>query len=63
MKTKLASDTVYSKNFDGIPASDENTRGVKVNKKPMNFFLAAWRSLLAAKAEDANVKDLGRPYC
>lgn len=43
-------DTIYSKNFDGIPARYMLTPTSKrLNKKPMNFFMAAWQATLAAR--------------
>lgn len=42
-------DTIYSKNFDGIPARYMLTpTSRRLNKKPMNFFTAAWRAMLIA---------------
>lgn len=42
-------ETVYSSNFDGIPARVMSTKmGVKVMKKPMNFFLASIEAMKAA---------------
>lgn len=43
-------DTVYSANFDGIPARYMKTpTAVKLTKKPMNFFVTAIRARHAAK--------------
>lgn len=43
-------ETVYSPNFDGIPARYMKTpTAVKLTKKPMNFFLTAIRATQAAK--------------
>lgn len=43
-------DTVYSKNFDGIPARYmKTTNSVKRTRKPMPFLLAAWEATKAAK--------------
>lgn len=43
-------DTVYSKNFDGIPARYMKTpTSVKLTKKPMNFIMTALRATQAAK--------------
>ena len=43
-------DTVYSKNFDGIPARYMKTaNSVRRTKKPMPFVLAAWEATKAAK--------------
>ncbi len=42
--------TVYSKNFDGIPARYLKTpNAVKLTRKPMNFFVTAIRATQAAK--------------
>lgn len=43
-------DTIYSKNFDGIPARVMRTpRAIKATRKPMNFFVASWQATKAAK--------------
>lgn len=43
-------DTIYSSNFDGIPARVMNTpTGIKVMKKPMNFIMASIEATKAAK--------------
>jgi len=43
-------DTIYSSNFDGIPARVMNTpTGIKVMKKPMNFVMASIEATKAAK--------------
>jgi enoyl-[acyl-carrier protein] reductase II len=42
-------DTIYSPNFDGLPARYMKTPTAdKLTKKPMNFFVAAWQALFAA---------------
>lgn len=42
--------TIYSSNFDGLPARYMHTpTAVKLTKKPMNFFVAAWQAMLAAR--------------
>lgn len=42
--------TIYSKNFDGLPARYMQTpTALKLTKKPMNFFVAAWQAMLAAR--------------
>lgn len=44
-------DTIYSPNFDGLPARYMKTpTAEKLTRKPMNFFLAAWQALFAALA-------------
>lgn len=44
-------DTVYSPNFDGLPARYMKTpTAVKLTRKPMGFLPAAWHALLAARA-------------
>lgn len=43
-------DTVYSKNFDGIPARYMKTpNAIKLTRKPMNFFITAIKATQAAK--------------
>jgi len=43
-------DTIYSKNFDGIPARVMRTpRSIKATRRPMNFFVASWQATKAAK--------------
>jgi len=43
-------DTVYSKNFDGIPARYMKTKtAVKLTKKPMNFPMTSIKAMQAAK--------------
>jgi enoyl-[acyl-carrier protein] reductase II len=43
-------DTIYSKNFDGIPARVMRTpRSIKATRKPMNFLLACWEATRAAR--------------
>ncbi|ASP38304.1 enoyl-ACP reductase [Bacterioplanes sanyensis] len=43
-------ETIYSKNFDGIPARVMRTaRSVKETRRPMNFFIASWQATRAAK--------------
>ncbi len=42
--------TIYSSNFDGLPARYMQTpTATKLTQKPMNFFVAAWQALLAAR--------------
>ncbi len=42
--------TIYSSNFDGLPARYMQTPTAnKLTKKPMNFFVAAWQAMLAAR--------------
>lgn len=42
--------TLYSPHFDGIPARYMQTpTAIRLTRKPMNFFVAAWQALLAAK--------------
>ena len=49
-------DTVYSKNFDGIPARYMKTaNSVRRTKKPMPFVLAAWEATKAAKLVNQSV--------
>ena len=49
-------DTVYSKNFDGIPARYMKTaNSVRRTKKPMPFALAAWEATKAAKLVNQSV--------
>lgn len=48
--SKSELDTVYGKNFDGIPARVMRTpRSVKEMRRPMNFFVASWQATKAAK--------------
>jgi enoyl-[acyl-carrier protein] reductase II len=43
-------ETIYSPHFDGIPARYMQTPTAKqLTKKPMNFFVAAWQAMLAAR--------------
>ncbi|GGY52078.1 2-nitropropane dioxygenase [Bacterioplanes sanyensis] len=43
-------DTIYSRNFDGIPARVMRTqRSIKETRRPMNFFIASWQAMRAAK--------------
>lgn len=43
-------DTIYSPHFDGIPARYMQTpTAQQLTKKPMNFFVAAWQAMLAAR--------------
>lgn len=50
---KTQEQTIYSPNFDGIPARYMHTPlAVKLNKKPMNFLLAAVHALRSAKLVD-----------
>lgn len=47
--SKSEQDTIYSKNFDGIPARIMNTpEGIKATKKPMNFIVACIEAMKAA---------------
>lgn len=47
---KTQHDTVYSPNFDGIPARYMKTQNaVKLTRKPMNFFITAIKATQAAK--------------
>lgn len=47
---KTEQDTIYSKNFDGIPARVMRTpRSVKETRRPMNFILACLEATKAAK--------------
>lgn len=47
---KTQHDTVYSKNFDGIPARYMKTpTAIKLTRKPMNFLMTALRATKAAK--------------
>ena len=49
-------DTVYSKNFDGIPARYMKTaNSVKRTRKPMPFVQAAWEATRAAKLVNQSV--------
>ena len=42
--------TIYSSNFDGLPARYMQTpTATKLTQKPMNFFVAAWQAMLAAR--------------
>lgn len=42
-------DTIYSKNFDGIPARVMRTpKSIKETRKPMNFFVASWQAARVA---------------
>lgn len=42
--------TIYSSNFDGLPARYMQTDiAQQLTKKPMNFFVAAWQAMLAAR--------------
>ncbi len=42
--------TIYSSNFDGLPARYMQTNmAEKLTRKPMNFFMAAWQAMLAAR--------------
>lgn len=42
--------TIYSANFDGLPARYMQTpTAIKLTQKPMNFFVAAWQAMLAAR--------------
>ncbi|XID74519.1 NAD(P)H-dependent flavin oxidoreductase [Alkanindiges sp. WGS2144] len=42
--------TIYSSNFDGLPARYMQTStAIKLTQKPMNFFAAAWQAMLAAR--------------
>ncbi len=46
---KSEQDTIYSKNFDGIPARVmRSPEGIKATKKPMNFFMACIEAMKAA---------------
>lgn len=46
---KSEKDTIYSKNFDGIPARIMRTpEGIKATKKPMNFIVACIEAMKAA---------------
>jgi enoyl-[acyl-carrier protein] reductase II len=46
---KSEQDTIYSKNFDGIPARVMRTpEGIKATKKPMNFIIACIEAMKAA---------------
>lgn len=46
---KSEQETIYSKNFDGIPARIMRTpEGIKAMKKPMNFFVACFEAMKAA---------------
>eukprot|EP00957_Ditylum_brightwellii_P099506 7579610-Ditylum_brightwellii.AAC.1 len=47
----IESDTIYGKNFDGIPARVLQTPvSVKLNAKPASFPLVVYRALLAARS-------------
>lgn len=49
-------DTIYSPHFDGIPARYMHTPTAKqLTKKPMNFFVAAWQAMLAARQLNISV--------
>lgn len=42
--------TIYSPNFDGLPARYMQTDiAEQLTRKPMNFFVAAWQAMLAAR--------------
>ena len=42
--------TIYSSNFDGLPARYMQTpNATRLTQKPMNFFVAAWQAMLAAR--------------
>lgn len=42
--------TIYSSNFDGLPARYMQTPNAnRLTQKPMNFFVAAWQAMLAAR--------------
>lgn len=42
--------TIYSSNFDGLPARYMQTATAqRLTRKPMNFFVAAWQAMLAAR--------------
>ena len=42
--------TIYSSHFDGLPARYMQTpTATKLTQKPMNFFVAAWQAMLAAR--------------
>ena len=42
--------TIYSSNFDGLPARYMQTpTAIQLTKKPMNFFVSAWQAMLAAR--------------
>jgi len=48
--SKTEQDTIYSKNFDGIPARVMKTpRSVKETRRPMNFILACIEATKAAR--------------
>ncbi|KZZ48953.1 enoyl-ACP reductase [Thalassolituus sp. HI0120] len=48
--TKSEQETIYSKNFDGIPARVMRTpRSIKETRRPMNFILASIEAMKAAK--------------
>ena len=42
--------TIYSSHFDGMPARYMQTpNATRLTQKPMNFFVAAWQAMLAAR--------------
>lgn len=56
---KAAEDTLYTRNFDGMPCRIMRTpTGVAVSRKPLTLWRAMWQSLLLMRQQGTSLKQL-----